>query len=425
MRILQLTPGTGNFHCGSCLHDLSLTRALRARGHDALMVPLYLPFVTDVSAADPDVPVFLGGISVFLAQKFSRGRRLPNWLDRFLSSPGLLRMASRLVGMTTATQLGESTISMLMGESGGQAGEMERLIEWLRGRQRPDVICLSNSLLVGLARRLKEELRAPVVCSLQGEDAFLDGLPEPYREQAWDLLAERCVDIDRFIAVSHYFADRMRQRLDLTSERVSVVHPGVDTKEFTPAPSPPTSPSIGFLARMQPCKGLGILMEAFILLRQRNVVPGLRLRIAGAQTGSDVHFVKGLQLRLAERGLGDQADFIPNLTIAGKRDFLRGLTVFSVPAAYGEAFGLYLLEALASGVPVVQPRSGAFPEVLALTGGGVLCEPDDPKALADAIEPLLRDPGYARALGAVGRKNVMAKFSVETMAEKTERILSR
>ena len=96
--------------------------------------------------------------------------------------------------------------------------------------------------------------------------------------------------------------------------------------------------------------------------------------------------------------------------------------MFSVPANYGEAFGLYVIEALAAGVPVVQPRTAAFPEILAATGGGVLCEPNDAKSLADALEELLLNPDRARALGEAGRRAVAEKFSAEAMAQATMQV---
>ena len=239
MRILQLTPGTGNFYCGSCLHDNSLVRALRSRGHDVLMVPLYLPHMTDEPSETAGTPIFLGGISVFLEQKFPAFRQMPDWLNRLLGSPALLRFASGFAGMTSARDLGESAVSMLKGFGSRQAGEVERLIAWLRTQPRPDVICLSNSLLGGLARRLKEEFCVPVVCTLQGEDSFLDSLPEPYRKQSWELLARRCADIDHFVAVSHYFAGLMSRRLGLAPDRVTVIHPGIEAEDFRPAASIP------------------------------------------------------------------------------------------------------------------------------------------------------------------------------------------
>jgi len=129
--------------------------------------------------------------------------------------------------------------------------------------------------------------------------------------------------------------------------------------------------------------------------------------------------VKSLRARLAEAGYIGEVSFSPNLNRAEKIAFLQALDVFSVPAHYGEAFGLYLLEAMAAGVPVVQPRTAAFPEIIAATGGGVLCEPNDPKALASAIEELLLDPARANALGDAARKSVSEKFNAETMAHRT------
>ena len=414
MRIFQLTPGTGNYYCGSCLRDNSLVRALRARGHDVLMVPLYLPHITDEPTETNGTPIFLGGISVFLEQKYPAFRRMPDWLNRLLSAPALLRLASGFAGMTSARDLGESAVSMLQGTESRQAGEAERLIAWLRTQPRPDVICLSNSLLGGLARRLKEEFRVPVLCTLQGEDSFLDSLPEPYRQQSWELLARRCADIDHFVAVSHYFGGVMGRRLELAPDRVTVVHPGIAAEDFHPAATPPDPPVIGFLARMHPGKGLGTLVDAFLQLG----MPGVRLRIAGAMTGHDGRFVRSLQKRLPR-----DVEFLPNLDLPAKRAFLRSLTVLSVPATYGEAFGLYVLDAWAAGVPVVQPRHGAFPELLEKIGGGLLCAPDDPAALATALRQLLSDPAAARRMGEAGRRAVQSEFSTDAMVQKIETLL--
>ncbi|HWX23154.1 MAG TPA: glycosyltransferase family 4 protein [Candidatus Binatia bacterium] len=423
MRIVQLTPGTGNFYCGSCLRDNALVRGLRAKGHEVLMVPLYLPLVIDEPAENEDAPIFLSGISVFLEQKIPAFRHTPDWLNRALSSPALLRLAANLAGMTTARELGEAAVSMLQGEQSRQAQEVERLVTWLRSQPAPEVFCLSNSLLSGLTHRLKEEFHVPIVCTMQGEDSFLDALPEPYRKQSWDLLARRCAEIDQFIAVSQYFGDSMRSRLGLPAERVTVVYPGIAVEDFAQAVAPPNPPVIAYLARMHPAKGLDTLVEAFLKLKEWNRVPGLRLRIAGAMAGADNRFVDSLKKRLSR--LSPDVEFLPNLDRHAKLEFLRTITVLSVPANYGEAFGLYLLEAWASGVPVVQPRHAAFPELLAQTGGGILCEPDSPNALAEALQQLLLDPARARQYGEAGRKAARQHFTIETMTDKTEAVLRK
>jgi glycosyltransferase involved in cell wall biosynthesis len=169
-------------------------------------------------------------------------------------------------------------------------------------------------------------------------------------------------------------------------------------------------------------KGLDTLVEAYIQLKQRGRVPRLKLQIGGGCGPGDEPFVKSLRVRLAAAGYIGEVGFSPNLNRAEKLEFFQGLSVFSVPANYGEAFGLYVIEALAAGVPVVQPRTAAFPEILAATGGGVLCEPNDAKSLADALEELLLEPARARALGEAGHRAVTEKFSAKAMARATLKV---
>ena len=119
-----------------------------------------------------------------------------------------------------------------------------------------------------------------------------------------------------------------------------------------------------------------------------------------------------------DAGLAGGAEFLPNVSREEKAAFLQSLTLLSVPASYGEAFGLYLVEAWAAGVPVVQPRCAAFPELVEATGGGILCEPGSAEALADGWETLLAEPAKAREMGARGRAAVEREFSMRRMAER-------
>ncbi|MBU6402849.1 MAG: glycosyltransferase family 4 protein, partial [Verrucomicrobia bacterium] len=311
---------------------------------------------------------------------------------------------------------GDLTLSMLQGEAGNQARELEELIGWLRDRERPDAVCLSNALLIGLAHRLKQAVGVPVVCMLQGEDSFLDALPATHRAAAWRLIAQQATAVDRFVAPTRYFAERMGERLNLASSRVRIVPNGIALDGFAPALTPPEPPVLGYFARMCPEKGLGGLVEAFEILKTRDRIKRLKLRVGGGLGPADEPFVASLRQRLRAGGLADQAEFCPNLDRAAKLAFLRSVSVFSVPALYGEAFGLYVIEALASGVPIVQPRHAAFPELVEATGGGLLCAPGDARALAESIEGLLLEPARARALGDAGRRAVLEEFSAEAMA---------
>jgi glycosyltransferase involved in cell wall biosynthesis len=421
VRIVELTPGTGSFYCGTCLRDNALVTELRRQGHDALMAPLYLPLTLDEPASAGNTPLFYGGVNVYLQQKVPFFRRTPRWLDRLLDLPGVLSLAASRAGSTRAQELGDLTVSMLLGEEGRQVKELERLTEWL-AEVRPDVVLLSNALLVGMAREVKRRCGAAVVCTLQGEDGFLDDLPEPDRTKAWHSLAERAQEIDGFVAVSRYYAGVMTERAQLPADRVHVVPNGILLDGYAPAASPPDPPVLGFLARLHRLKGLKTLVEAYILLRTEGRAPRLRLHVAGSMTETDRPFVDEMQALLAKTGAAEDVALRSNVSRDEKIAFLQGLTVLSVPATYGEAFGLYVIEALAAGVPVVQPRHAAFPEILAATGGGLLCEPDDPRSLADGIETLLRDPAAARAMGARGREVVLEQYSVARMAEGVARV---
>ena len=424
MRIVQICPGSGdNFYCENCLRDAALVKAMRRLGHDVLMVPLYLPLQTDKIERLSNAPIFFGGINVYLQQKFALFRKTPRWIDRWFDSRGLLEWAARKAGMTSARDLGEATLSMLQGEHGRQVKELDRLVDWLQTEpEKPDVVCLSNVLLAGLARSIKERLGVPVVCLLQDEDGFLDGLPSPYAQRAWETVCERARDIDAFLAVSEYYGDAMAVRLNAGRDRVHVIRMGIDLNEYAPADRSPSAPTIGFLSRMCRDRGLGTLVDAFILLRKNNKLGSVKLRISGGRNAGDEPFIESLRSKLATAGALDDVEFLPAFDPGAKLEFLRSLSVLSVPEPKPVAYGLYVFEALAMGVPVVEPAIGCFPETIELTGGGVLYEPNTAERLAEVLEPLLLDPQAARRLGAEGRAGVAKAFDVARTAKETVRI---
>jgi glycosyltransferase involved in cell wall biosynthesis len=420
LRIVQITPGAGKMYCGACLRDNALVMALRKLGHAATMAPLYLPLTLDEEDQTTGTPIFFGGINVYLEQQSAMFRKAPEWLHQALDSPSLLKLASGAAGNANPADLGPMTISMLRGEEGNQARELDNLLDWLRG-EKPDAASLSNALLVGMARRIRQELAVPILCSLQGEDWFLDMLPQPHRDLAWQTASERARDVDLFISPSRYYAELMQRRLNIPAEKMRVLPNGLNFDGFSAAPESAKAgpPVLGYFARTSREKGLENLVQAFIAIKQRGRVPNLKLRIGGScASTADHRFVEELRGRLQNSGLLGDVEFHPNISRAAKQDFLRGLSVFSVPAEYGEAFGLYVIEALACGVPVVQPRHGAFPELIDATGGGVLYAAGELDALSTAIESLCLDPARARALGQAGQKAVREQFGMETMARR-------
>jgi glycosyltransferase involved in cell wall biosynthesis len=419
LNIVQITPGAGGMYCGGCFRDNALVAALRKLGHDTLMLPLYLPLTLDEADQSAGTPIFFSGVNVYLAQKLPWFRRAPDWMRRMLSSEGLLKTLGRYAGNTRAEDVGDLTVSMLRGETGNQAREVDELVTWLKANHRCDLLSLSNVLLAGMARRLKAELRVPIVCMLQGEDTFLDGLPDAQRTTAWKVLRERARDINLFIAPSRYFGDLMAKRLELPSERIRVVYNGINLDGYASREAgaeQPAAPALGYFARMCPEKGLGLAVDVFIELKKRAKMPGLKFRVGGGCGPSDQKFVAKQRAKMEEAGVLKDCEFFPNVTREEKIRFLQSLDIFCTPALYGEAFGLYVIEALAAGVPVVQPRHAAFPEIIEATGGGLIAEPNA-AALAQSVESLLLNRERARALGEAGQRAVLQHFSVQRMAE--------
>jgi glycosyltransferase involved in cell wall biosynthesis len=418
VRFLLLIPGTGSFFCGSCLRDHALAEALERLGHEVTVAPLYLPLVLEQGESSSEV--HMGGINVYLEERSALVRRIPRRLRAWLDAPRLLRWASRRGGMTDPRALGSLTHSMLLGEHGHQRQGVERLVAWAEGEPRPDVVVLSNILLGGVLRRLEARLRCPIVVTLQGEAPFLDALPPPHRERCWDALRDLVPDVAAFFPVSDTYGRLMTERLALPADRTHVVRNGIALDDFlleAPQPSLRTPPTVGFLARLCADKGLPAVVDAFIELKSRGTVQGLRLRLAGAMLADDRPLVARLGKTLAAAGVAPAVDWLLNVDRPTKLEFLRSISMLSVPAAYGESFGLYLLEAMAAGVPVVQPDLGPFPEILGATGGGVLYEPSDPHALPDAWENLFLDPHRLDALSRKGRASVHAAFGSDRMAQ--------
>lgn len=426
MKIVLLTPGTGSYHCGVCMRDNALAKELHRQGHRTLLLPMYLPLTLDEDAATPGAPIFFGGVSTWLREKFPLFRHAPRWMDRLFSARWLLKLLAGRAAKTGGPAVAEMTLSMLRGESGNQATELREMTAWLKGAfdgAPPDAVWLSTALQAGLARSLRQELKVPVMGFLQGEDTFLDGLGTR-SDEAWSLLSERMKDADAWVAPSRYFAELMSSRLGWSAEeaarRISVVPNGIAVEEFSGERTHHSGPAIGYLARFVPGKGIGILVDAFIELKKRNTIPGLRLRCAGSMTSADAHYVDTLRARLSTAGFAPDAEFLPNVSREEKVKFLKSVDVFSVPATGSEAFGLYVIEALAAGVPVVQPRMSAFPEIVG-QDCGVLFDPGSrpesaSHALADAVENLLRDPERRRSLAEGARRIAAKKFSLSKMA---------
>jgi glycosyltransferase involved in cell wall biosynthesis len=417
MRSVRLVAGAAGMYCGSCMHDNRIVAALRAADRDAVLVPLYTPIRTD----EADVSarrVYCGGLTMFLAESSRLVRHLPRLVLEALSARPLLRMLSRFSGSTQPDQLGPLTVSTLQGLAGHQRMEFERLLDALAALQ-PGIVHLPNLLLSGLAPAIKQRLGVPVACGLAGEDIFIDRLPPTDRADVHRLIRANIAHIDGFDAASAYYARHAAAHFGVPAERIVHLPLEVATADFDPPAQPPAEPfTIGYLARVCRDKGIDIACHALLKLRARGVQ--CRLCVAGYRGGADARQWDALRARMQQAGVTDtDLEDVGEVDRAGKVRFLHRLHVLAVPARWPESKGYYAVEALAAGVPVVLPESGAFPELIAKTGGGLLHTPEDPDALADAIAALAQDPARRAELAQRGRAVVQREFDVAVAAQQT------
>ena len=421
MKIAYIAAGAAGMYCGTCIHDNTLAAALQAKGHEVALIPTYTPIRTDEADVSID-RIFFGGINVYLQQKLALFRHTPWLFDRLFDAPALLNGLSRFSASTNAKDLGELTVSVLQGEDGRQKKELTKLVKWLQDTYRPDIVQLTNSMFVGFAKEIKRALDVPVVCAFQGEDIFLEALIEPYKSHALDLLQARASDVDAFIAPCQYYADFMARFLDIPAERINVVKLGLNLDGHGVNQGQPTGDVpfvIGYLARICPEKGLHLLVDAFHQLTQQVDGNQIRFKAAGYLNKRDEPYFDEIVKQIETWGLTDSFEYWGEIDRPQKIQFLNSLHVLSVPTTYKESKGLYVLEALANGVPVVQPRHGAFPELIAETGGGITVDAESPDAIAAGILQLMRNKALRRELGCAGKDAVHRAYSDDAMANET------
>ena len=426
MRIAFLTPGTGNYHCGVCMRDNSLARHLIDHGHEVTMLPTYLPHLLDEKSVSKEkTPIFLGGVNVYLQHKFPLWRKTPIWLDNLFNHESLLRWLAGKRGMTKPQELGEITLSTLRGKDGPLVKEVDKVIAWFKQHGQHDILILSTILLAGVGRAVREELNFPVIGFLQGEDGFLDSLLPEFREEAWKLLGTDARELDACISPSLYFSNQMGGRLGIPENKIQYFSNGISLEGYKDAHSNPDHPTIGYFARICSEKGLDLLVDAFIELKNSDKHEELRLAVAGTLPEENISYLNKQKTKISQAGLDDFVEFETNLSRSDKIRFLQGLSLFCVPARSPEAFGLYVIEAMAAGVPVVLPDHGSFPEIIRETEGGLLYAKDEPSGLINALSITLCDRVQSKQFAEQGRAAVHEKYSNDRLAkELVENILA-
>jgi glycosyltransferase involved in cell wall biosynthesis len=419
MKIVYLITGSGgSFYCGNCYRDMIYLRAIRkVPGTKASAIPLYLPPEVSEEENGLEHNVFFGAISMYMREKVPFLRNMPAFFDKIFDSRPLLKLAAKRSGTTRTEGLEDMTLNMITGKNAFPEKELTRLVDHLCHEEKPDIIHLSNALIIGLAGQLKKKLDVKIVCSLLNEDDWINEMAEPFQSEAWKLIGEESGNVDAFLTPSMYFRDLFISKTGYKGNNFHVVPLGLDPAGLTDIAKTDNWPCIGYFCRMNSHNGFDRIIDAFIELKSRNSIPGLTLKVSGGYTGDDKPFIDKQMKKIAKAGLRDLVKIYPEFAGLEKREFLGSIDVLCVPVRKHDGYGLYLLEANAAGVPVIQPSTGAFPEIISRTGGGITYTPDTIPQLADTLEKFMTDKEALIKMGRDGKENVIKNLSLLKMSE--------
>ncbi len=425
MKIVYLITGSGgSFYCGNCYRDMIYLRAIRkVPGIKASAIPLYLPPEDGIEESGMDKKVFFGAISMYLREKVPFLKNMPVFFDKIVDSGPMLRMAAKKAGTTSSEGLEDMTLNMIKGENAFPDKELQRLVDYLCKDGKPDVIHLSNALIIGLARQLKKKIDVKIVCSLLNEDDWTIEMAEPYQSKAWSLIAQEAPNVDAFLTPSEYYKKFFISKTGLEDRRFHVVPLGLDPDhEILSVVRKDNWPAIGYFCRINAHNGFDKFVDAFIRLKSEDKLPGLTLHVSGGYTGVDKPFIAEQIKKVKEAGLKSFIRIYPEFHGNSKQEFFSNIDVMCVPVRKYDGYGLYLLEANAAGIPVVQPATGAFPEIIAKTGGGVTYSPDNIDGLTESLTNMLNNKVLMAELGAKGKEKVLNELSLEKMSSNLSKV---
>ena len=419
MKIVYLITGSGgSFYCGNCYRDMIYLRAIRkVPGIIASAIPLYLPPDGTNIETGLDKNVFFGAISMYLREKVHFLRNMPAFLDKVFDSAPMLKMAARRAGTTRTEGLEDMTLNMIKGENAFPEKELQRLVNYLTRDGKPDIIHLSNALIIGLARQIKKKLDVRIVCSLLNEDDWIDEMAEPYQSRAWKLISKEAIYVDAFLTPSNYYKELFISKTGISGDNFHVIPLGINPADLINIEKKDNWPSIGYFCRINSQNGFDKLVDAFIELKSGNSLPGLTLHVSGGYTSDDKPFIAEQIRKIKANGFKSFIRIYPEFHGDSKQEFFSNIDIMCVPVRKHDGYGLYILEANAAGIPVVQPATGAFPEIIEITKGGITYYPDTVVELSATLLKLFMDKDFRFQLGKQGKEKVLTELSLEKMSE--------
>lgn len=415
MRILHIVSSAGDaYYCGNCLRDSFQAQALLDSGCDLTLMPIFLP--SSLLRGKKSSELFFAAISYWLAREFFERAQIPKALEKILSSKFALSLAKPFFGSTTPKAARKMTLSMIEADDPHFKSEFEKIKSWIKSEGGFDLIQISSTLMSGLAKALRLEFKTPVVCSMQDEEAWLDKLSPADSARAWEGILKNAKYIEKFIAPSFYYKNKIQSRFP-ELKNIEVLYPcapkaGAAQKKF------PNAPTIGFLSGAKKSKGLELLADAFIKIKEQNSVENLRLSIAGGSGLKDKKFLNSILKKLSK--FRDCVDFKPDYKPEMHGEFFENISLICVPADDEDALGLYVIEAFAHSKPAIEPDCGAFPEIM--QNAGLKFKEGSADSLKSRIERAFSDSELFEKLCQNARQLSKTAYSPETCAKNLKRI---
>jgi len=428
MKIVYLITGSGgSFYCANCYRDMLYVKAIRkVPGTKAKAIPLYLPPDKEINSKNElDTHVFFGAISMFLREKVRIFRNMPMFLEKFFDLKPFLKLAASLAGTTRSQGFEDLTLNMIKGDNTFRKDEVKRLINYINTEGNPDVIHLSNALILGLARQIKKRMDVKIVCSLLNEDDWINDMSESYQSKAWKMIAAESVYVDAFVTPSRYSKEQFISQTGVKGDNIHIIPLGFDAPDPDKSKDQSRPPAIGYFCRVSEHNGFDKLVDAFIEIKSSNIIPGLILNVCGGYTADDKPFISKQIKKIREYGFQKSIKIYPEFVGNKKAEFFTDVDVISVPVRKYDGYGLYVLEANAAGVPVVQPATGAFPEILEITGGGIIYSPDTISELSKSMVKVLTDHELRKKLAETGSVKVRSELSLDKMSDGLSEVYSK
>ena len=420
MRIVYIIPGpAGPFFEKNSLREQALVAELRWYGHDVLFVPLLFPMSpSGAETASPaeEVPMLGGAVRVYLRLRLPfLSRHAPEWLWRCMGAPYLRNRLAKHV-LASPRRLCDFIKDAMDGRNGALTDEIQALCEWLLRQRKPDVVLLSTPFLLGIAPMLKSALRVPVSCSMNSELEDIAHLRGPDAIIMTTKLRGIVGDSDGFIPSSQYHSERIQSRLGIPVSSTRPVHPGIDAEPFAFSPRP-SSPAIGIIVRGESSPKTASPAMAVSSLRQIAVTSAVAIQVA-----REHHPMRQDHDSRNITDAGGSVETLPRSEEALRHFFSTLSVAVFIHSEPLPAFDFMILEALACGVPVVLPDSGANREIAALSDAVSLYE--GVASMANAVAKILScTPESQEAMRRTARHSVEHCFCMPRMAQETAEAL--